>query len=204
MDPITHGIAGALLGKAFFSKRQERVAIFAATLGAVFPDVDISCEVFSRDPLSIVKYHRAITHSFVAMPVFAVLLALLTRALLPWVRRRWPRFADWEAPPLWLLSVIYAVGIVSHILLDGMTSFGTRMWYPISTRRVAWDLLFIVDFSFTTITSIGYGDMTTIGPVSDTLVWLEVMCGQFYMAVVVATIVGMKVAEALSSPQNEH
>jgi Ion channel len=59
-------------------------------------------------------------------------------------------------------------------------------------------------FSFTTITSIGYGDMTTIGPVSDTLVWLEVMCGQFYMAVVVATIVGMKVAEALSSPQNEH
>jgi membrane-bound metal-dependent hydrolase YbcI (DUF457 family) len=79
------------------------------------------------------------------------LLALLTRALLPWVRRRWPRFADWEAPPLWLLTVIYAVGIVSHILLDGMTSFGTRMWYPISTRRVAWDLLFIIDFSFTTI-----------------------------------------------------
>ncbi len=58
-------------------------------------------------------------------------------------------------------------------------------------------------FSFTTITSIGYGDMTTVGPVSDTLVWLEVMCGQFYMAVVVATIVGMKVAEALSSRQHE-
>ena len=151
MDPITHGITGALLGKAFFSKRQERVAIFAATLGAIFPDVDIFCELFSRDPLSIVKYHRAITHSFVALPVFAVLLALLTRAVLPWVRRRWPRFTDWEAPPLWLLSVIYGVGIASHILLDGMTSFGTRMWYPLSTRRVAWDLLFIVDFSFTTI-----------------------------------------------------
>ncbi len=57
-------------------------------------------------------------------------------------------------------------------------------------------------FSFTTITSIGYGDITTIGPISDTLVWLEVMCGQFYMAVVVASIVGMKVAEALSSPQS--
>jgi Ion channel len=59
-------------------------------------------------------------------------------------------------------------------------------------------------FSFTTITTIGYGDITTIGPVSDALVWLEVMCGQFYMAVVVATIVGMKVAEALSSPRSEH
>jgi Ion channel len=59
-------------------------------------------------------------------------------------------------------------------------------------------------FSFTTITSIGYGDITTIGPVSDALVWLEVMCGQFYMAVVVAAIVGMKVAEALASPRGEH
>lgn len=151
MDPVTHGITGALLGKAFFSKREERVAIFAATLGAVFPDIDIVAEIVTRDPLSIIKYHRAITHSFVGLPVFAVLLALLTRLLLPWVKRRWPRFQDWEAPPLWLLSVIYGVGIASHIVLDGMTSFGTRMWFPLSTRRVAWDLLFIVDFSFTAI-----------------------------------------------------
>ena len=151
MDPITHGIAGALLGKAFFSKREERVAIFACTLGAVFPDVDIVAELATRDPLGIVRYHRAITHSFVGLPVFAVLLAVLTRALLPWVKRRWPRFAEWEAPPLWLLSVIYGVGIASHIVLDGMTSFGTRMLYPLSTRRVAWDLLFIIDFSFTSI-----------------------------------------------------
>jgi membrane-bound metal-dependent hydrolase YbcI (DUF457 family) len=151
MDPVTHGIAGALLGKAFFSKRQERVAIFAAALGAVFPDIDIFAEAISRDPLSIVRYHRAITHSLVALPIFAFLLALLTRAVLPWAKRRWPRFQDWESPPLGLLTLIYGVGIASHIVLDGMTSFGTRMWFPISTRRVAWDLLFIIDFSFTTI-----------------------------------------------------
>lgn len=151
MDPVTHGIAGALLGKGFFSRRQERVAIFAATLGAVFPDVDIFAEAISRDPLSIVKYHRAITHSFVGLPFFAVLLAGLTRALLPWVKRRWPRFHDLESPPLGTLTLIYGVGIGSHILLDGMTSFGTRMWFPISRERVAWDLLFIIDFSFTAI-----------------------------------------------------
>lgn len=151
MDPVTHGIAGALLGKGFFSRRQERVAIFAATLGAVFPDIDIFAEAFSRDPLSIVKYHRAITHSFVALPFFAILFAALTRALLPWVKRRWPRFHDLESPPLAMLTLIYGVGIASHILLDAMTSFGTRMWYPISTQRVAWDLLFIIDFSFTAI-----------------------------------------------------
>ncbi len=62
MDPVTHGITGALLGKAFFSNRDKptrQVAVFAATLGAVFPDVDTVVDLVSRDPLAIVRYHPA-------------------------------------------------------------------------------------------------------------------------------------------------
>jgi voltage-gated potassium channel len=54
-------------------------------------------------------------------------------------------------------------------------------------------------YSFSTISTIGYGDITTTGPAADTLVWLEVMCGQFYLAVVVATVVGIKMSQALAS-----
>lgn len=151
MDTITHGIAGALIGKGFFSKREAKVAIFAATLGAVFPDIDIVADMVTRDPLSIVKYHRALTHSFVAMPFFAVLFAALTPPVLNWLKLRHGALADWVAPRFWKLTLIYLVGIASHIILDGMTSFGTRMWWPISKERVAWDMLFIVDFVFTTI-----------------------------------------------------
>ena len=50
-----------------------------------------------------------------------------------------------------MLTIIYAVAIASHILLDGMTSFGTRMWFPFSEQRVAWDILFIIDFTFTSL-----------------------------------------------------
>jgi membrane-bound metal-dependent hydrolase YbcI (DUF457 family) len=143
MDPITHGITGALLGKAYFSKREARVSIFAATLGAVFPDVDVFVEAMSRDPLAIVKYHRGITHSFFGLPFFAAGLAWLTRAIL----RRWK-----IASPSWaMLTLIYGAGIASHIVLDGMTSFGTRLWAPFSQRRVAWDLLFIIDLALTSI-----------------------------------------------------
>jgi membrane-bound metal-dependent hydrolase YbcI (DUF457 family) len=138
MDPITHGITGALLGKGFFFDRHGRVATFAATLGAVFPDIDFVAEVASRDPMAIVKYHRGITHSFVALPFFAAALAWLTRVI---ARRRGIESPSWAA-----LTVIYGVGIASHILLDGTTSFGTRMWTPISQKRVAWDLMFIIDF----------------------------------------------------------
>lgn len=159
MDPITHGIAGALLGKACFTRRAPadraqsdeertrvwtvRVAIFAATLGAVFPDVDVAADAISRDPLAIVKYHRGITHSFFGLPFFAVGLAALTL----WATRRWKT----PSPSFAMLALIYGVGILSHILLDGMTSFGTRMLTPFSQRRVAWDWLFIIDFAFTSI-----------------------------------------------------
>ncbi len=151
MDPVTHGIAGALLGKGYFSERYGRVAVFAATLGAVFPDVDVTADIFSRDPLAIIKYHRAITHSFVALPVFAILLALLTRLTVPWLKKHSERFRNIESPPLVILTLIYGIGIASHIILDGMTSFGTRMWYPLSNRRVAWDMLFIIDLTFMAI-----------------------------------------------------
>jgi membrane-bound metal-dependent hydrolase YbcI (DUF457 family) len=143
MDPVTHGITGALLGKGYFSDRNGRVAIFAATLGAVFPDIDTVADAISRDPLAIIKYHRGITHSFVGLPFFAAFLAWLTR----WAARR----LKIEAPSWAVFTLIYAVGIASHILLDGTTSFGTRMLTPVSQERVAWDLLFIIDLVFSSI-----------------------------------------------------
>jgi membrane-bound metal-dependent hydrolase YbcI (DUF457 family) len=143
MDPITHGIAGSLLGKSFFAKRKDQVAIFAATLGAVFPDVDTVADFVSRDPLAVVKYHRAITHSFFGLPFFAAGLA--------WLTQRVARKFGYETPSWLMLTLIYGVGIASHILLDGTTSFGTRMWTPFSNQRVAWDLVFIIDLIFTSI-----------------------------------------------------
>jgi len=143
MDTVTHGIVGALISKGYFSERHGRIATFAATMGAMFPDVDVVEEIISRDPLSIIKYHRGITHSFVAMPFFAAALAWLTR----WIARR----RGIEAPSQAVLTLIYGVAIASHIALDGMTSFGTRIWAPVSQQRVAWDLLFIIDFTFTAL-----------------------------------------------------
>lgn len=147
MDPITHGIAGALLGKAYFSKgpgeSEGRIAVFAVTLGAVFPDIDVIADAFSRDPLAIARYHRGFTHSFVGMTLIAIALAWLTR----WCMLRRGR----DCPSFAVLATAYGVGIASHILLDATTSFGTRLWNPLASTRVAWDLIFIIDFILTAI-----------------------------------------------------
>jgi voltage-gated potassium channel len=53
--------------------------------------------------------------------------------------------------------------------------------------------------SFATMASLGYNDVTAIAPVANTLTWLEVMTAQFYLAVVIAQIVGMKLARVVGA-----
>jgi hypothetical protein len=51
-------------------------------------------------------------------------------------------------------------------------------------------------FSLTTLTTIGYGDVTPVGSAARSAATLEGVFGQFYIAVVVAQLVGSKLAEA--------
>jgi len=50
------------------------------------------------------------------------------------------------------------------------------------------DLLY---FSFVTLASLGYGDVTPTGGLVRTLAYLEAVLGQFYLAVMVASLVGV-------------
>jgi membrane-bound metal-dependent hydrolase YbcI (DUF457 family) len=152
MDTITHGIAGALIGKAVFRGEdlfashplnRGRLITWSLMVGAIFPDSDVLRDLFSHDKLLIVTWHRSITHSLVLLPLWALLLAGLTRAFANWRK--------WEAPSFAVLSAIYGVGILSHILLDLVTTFGTMIWSPLNWSRPAWDLIFIVDFTLTAI-----------------------------------------------------
>jgi voltage-gated potassium channel len=51
-------------------------------------------------------------------------------------------------------------------------------------------------FSLSTITTVGYGDVTPVVPLARGVAMLEGVFGQFYLAIVVAQLVGSKLAEA--------
>lgn len=53
-----------------------------------------------------------------------------------------------------------------------------------------------VYFSLTTLTTIGFGDVTPVAPSARSAAMIEGVFGQFYIAVVVAQLVGSKLAEA--------
>jgi hypothetical protein len=52
--------------------------------------------------------------------------------------------------------------------------------------------------SFVTLTTLGYGDITPISALACGLTWIEAIFGQFYVAVYVGQLVGMRLA-AVSS-----
>jgi membrane-bound metal-dependent hydrolase YbcI (DUF457 family) len=152
MDTITHGIAGALLAKAMFKgadvfpperPNKRRIITWSLTLGAIFPDSDVLRDFLSSNPMLIITWHRSITHSLLCLPIWSVLLAALTLALCRWRK--------WESPSYLALCGLWAAGILSHIFLDLVTTFGTMIWSPYKWSRPAWDILFILDFSFTAI-----------------------------------------------------
>ncbi len=113
MDPITHGLTGALIGKALFAgspvgagfsrpegttqqagepklaptlgKSKGRVAVWVCAVAAMFPDVDVFFEPFVQREMATLELHRGVTHSLVCLPLFAAAMATLTWW---WVRSR--------------------------------------------------------------------------------------------------------------------
>lgn len=49
-------------------------------------------------------------------------------------------------------------------------------------------------FSFVTLTTLGYGDLLPETAIAETLAWTEAVVGQVYLAVTIATLVGIRVA----------
>jgi hypothetical protein len=54
-------------------------------------------------------------------------------------------------------------------------------------------------FSFVTITTLGYGDISPVLPIAQSLAVLEAMFGQFFIAIFVAGMVGIHVANKLNA-----
>ncbi|KTD50561.1 Ion channel [Legionella rubrilucens] len=53
-------------------------------------------------------------------------------------------------------------------------------------------------YSFSTLTTVGFGDILATKPVMQTLTWMEAFCGQAYMAIFISQLVGRFVAEKMT------
>lgn len=84
---------------------------------------------------------------------------------------------------LWSISY-NVVTILSPNSFKGLT--------PSSSEHQGAELLY---FSFVTLTTLGYGDIAPIKPLARTLAYFEAIIGQFYLAIMVAGLVGAHISQ---------
>jgi inner membrane protein len=135
MDPLTQGLIGASLPQALAKNR--RSVFWAGCFGFVaglLPDLDVLIRS-SADPLLFLEYHRHFTHSLVFVPVGGLVCAVIFHLLF---RRR----SGLSFKATWLFCTL---GYGTHGLLDAFTSYGTLLWWPFSSERVALSAVSVID-----------------------------------------------------------
>jgi len=65
------------------------------------------------------------------------------------------------------------------------------------------DLTQFIYFSYVTMTTLGYGDITPLSSPAQFLSVLEAMTGQLYLAIIIARLVGMHISQSITAPDGD-
>jgi inner membrane protein len=161
MEPVTHLLTGACLARAGFN-RKAAYATLAMTLAAEMPDLDKLWSL--RGPVAGFEHHRGITHTFLALPVEALVLTGAVWLLHRWRVRRAQRVATaapivdapmtdrtiirplTAVPVRWgLLYGFTLIALLSHLLLDWTNNYGLRPFFPFNPKWYAGSFVFIFE-----------------------------------------------------------
>jgi inner membrane protein len=136
MDSLTHGLAGAVLAETGFAQHLGRRARWLMAGAAMLPDADILYRI--NGIATYIEEHRGVTHSFAGILILGIAIGVLAgrfdkeRRYLSWISASW-------------------LALLSHQLMDLITSYGTMVLYPFSKTRYYFDWVFIIDVFFSLI-----------------------------------------------------
>ncbi len=138
MDSITHLFLGGAIAAAMAPARHRRMAVLAGAVLNTLPDLDVLPLALVEDPVAVMTWHRAATHSLLVLPFVGLALWFL-------LRDRVAVFRDSPARGLWLILAC----LLAHPLIDAFTVYGTQLLWPLPVAPAMWSSLFIIDPLFT-------------------------------------------------------
>ena len=133
MDSLTQFVLGAAISSACLGRKigPRKAALVGGLLGTI-PDLDVFIPF--DDPIDSFVYHRGWTHSIfvhaLAAPVFGELLLRLFKGL--------------KDHRLLVYLTVYLC-FATHALIDAMTVYGTRLFWPFYPDPVGVGSVFIID-----------------------------------------------------------
>jgi inner membrane protein len=148
VDNLTHTLVGAAIGKAGLARRSS-LGMGTLMIASNFPDIDVA--VFLTPTLAM-SFRRGWTHGILAQIVLPPILGLMMFLYDRWVVQRRtrplaPRSASREGAParLGVLIALSYIGVLGHVFMDYLNSYGVRLLMPFSQRWFYGDALYIVD-----------------------------------------------------------
>lgn len=136
MDSLTQVMLGAAVGEAVLGRKVGNRAVLWGAICGTLPDLDVL--VPFTDAVAKFTYHRSFSHSL-------LVLTLLTPLLVWLILKIHPQTAQYKRGWLWLVWL----ALITHPLLDGLTVYGTQIFWPIITTPVNWSTIFIIDPLYT-------------------------------------------------------
>lgn len=136
MDSLTQLTLGAAVGTAVLGHRAGYRAALWGGLCATLPDLDVFIPF--GDPVADFTYHRSFSHSLFVLTALTPLLVWLIIKIHPHTaghRGRW----------YWLVWL----SLITHILLDSLTVYGTQIFWPLLTVPIGLGSVFIIDPLYT-------------------------------------------------------
>lgn len=140
MEPVTHFLTGACLGRAGLN-RTTGLATLTLVLASEIPDLDVVTALGGS--VSYLQHHRGITHTVLGAPFVAAGTVALVYGI---YRLLLLRGHEFKRQPVWRLLYLYALlAALIHIFLDFTNGYGVRPFAPFSWKWYSWDILFILD-----------------------------------------------------------
>ena len=136
MDSVSQIALGAAVSVAVMGRRMPIWK--AAAMGAAFgtlPDLDVVIDY--GDPIRNMTFHRAESH--------ALFWLTLCSPVAAWLTARWTGMADQFR--LWWLNIWLI--LMTHVLLDAMTVYGTQLLLPFTDYPFGIASIFIIDPMYT-------------------------------------------------------
>ena len=143
MDSLTQATLGAAIGEVILGKKiGSKGAILGAVI-ATIPDLDVALLPFYSD-IERISVHRGFSHSILFSFIGAFLIAFILSKI------------KWTKQVSYLRLLVFSwLALVTHILLDAFTTYGTQLLLPFSNYRVSFDSINIVDPFYTVPLLIG-------------------------------------------------
>ena len=136
MDSVTQAALGAAVGHTVLGREIGCKALAWGAVIATLPDLDVFAPLV--DDVASFTGHRSFSHSLVihalAAPCLAWIIGCLQASSRPFLRGR--------------LSLAYLC-LITHALLDGLTVYGTQLWWPLEVPPTTWSTIFIIDPAYT-------------------------------------------------------